>query len=591
MVPKLIVLTLTCLLCLSFSWNDATHHVVRSQMLAVTSEGDLLLVINPDSNSVSVMDLPAFDNIEEISVGKTPQSIALDASNRFAYVTLLEEDRLLVLNIDGRRVSRYLPVADEPMGVIVDTNGRVFVASAGANLIQVFDASTWEPISEIQTESAPTGLALSESGKYLYTTHFFSGLLSVIDLNRFEIEAVIPTSPDSNLSHSLFITPNRGYLPQTRSNATNRALLFDTTVFPVVSVVDLENRINLRQKRISLDVADRVVGIPIDAVVVNRTNELYVLNAGSNDVSVIDLTTGMASAHLEVGANPRGLALTPDERTLYVNNTLDGTVSVINTITRRVIGTHSVTDIPLTNDVLNGKRLFNSSVSIELSKDRWISCATCHFNGEHDGRTWFFQDGPRNTPSLLGVADTGPFHWSGDLDELHDVESTIRNIQAGTGLIDGPANCTPACDQGSPNAGRSEALDHLVAYLETLTLSPNPNLIGEGELPEIARRGKDIFFSAQTGCASCHLPPLYTDRMRHDVGTGTSSLENKGHRFDTPSLRGIYKTAPYLHDGSAATLMDVLINNANDEHGTTSHLFAEDLEALVEFLKALPYEQ
>ncbi len=119
----------------------------------------------------------------------------------------------------------------------------------------------------------------------------------------------------------------------------------------------------------------------------------------------------------------------------------------------KVVAEWQTTQIPLAPDVLNGKILFNSSARGDLARDAWVSCATCHFDAEMDGRTWLFRDGPRNTPSLLGVGETLPIHWSGDLDELADVESTIRIMQAGTGLAPGPSNCDPACDQAPPTRG------------------------------------------------------------------------------------------------------------------------------------------
>ena len=243
-----------------------------------------------------------------------------------------------------------------------------------------------------------------------------------------------------------------------------------------------------------------------------------------------------------------------------------------------------VTKIPLPADVLNGKKLFNTSVPSALSRDRWISCATCHPDGGTDGRTWFFPDGPRNTPSLLGVAETLPMHWSGDLDELEDVEHTIRAIQAGSGLVDGDSNCDPACDQGAPNRGRSRSLDELAAFMRTLRFA-EPN----ATLDTAARRGAAIFFSPVTRCGNRHPAPLFTDRKKHDVGTGRPPLDKKGTVFDTPSLRGLPLTAPYLHDGSAATLLDVLTTaNASGLHGTTAHLSGMELTDLMAFLERIP---
>ena len=64
-----------------------------------------------------------------------------------------------------------------------------------------------------------------------------------------------------------------------------------------------------------------------------------------------------------------------------------------------------------------------------------------------------------------------------------------------------------------------------------------------------------------------------------------------GSKYDTPTLLGIYRTAPYLHHGKAKTLHDVLtVCNKEDKHGKTSHLSKNQIDDLVEFLRSLPYE-
>lgn len=576
-------------LALASSAEQTTVHSIRSSSLTLTPDGRHLLVVNPDSDSVTLVDLASRQANVEIDVGDDPQSVAVDPSGPFAYVANRNDDTVSVIDLETRTRTDTLAVGDEPTGVLVDRHGRLYVANSGSGSLSIIRLGDRSTLATLPTEPHPRGLALSPDGTTLYVTHFLSGRLSVVETESRTVTAVISTGPDSNLSNGIFIDSEtqRAYLPQTRSNTTNRALLFDTTVFPVVTVVDLTANEHLRRERIALDVADRPVGIPFDAAVVSAQREIYVVHAASNDLSIISLDSGRATAHLALGDHPRGIALSADERFAYVNNTLSGTVSVVDTAAHRVVDTIDVTDIPLPASILNGKRLFNSSARVDLARDRWISCATCHFDGGMDGRTWFFRDGPRNTPSLLGARETPPFHWSGDLDELHDVEGTIRTIQAGTGLAPGPDNCDPTCDQGPPNAGRSDDLDDLVAYLRSLTLPPNPNRDPDGALSDRAERGQAIFLSRETGCASCHTPPLYTDRKRHDVGTGGSPLETKGTAFDTPSLRGIYATAPYLHDGRAVTLMDVLTDNGDDRHGVTSHLTNEQLADLVAFLRSI----
>ena len=98
-----------------------------------------------------------------------------------------------------------------------------------------------------------------------------------------------------------------------------------------------------------------------------------------------------------------------------------------------------------------------------------MSCESCHADGEQDGRTWLFPDGPRNTTNLRGLAHTHPLHWSADRDEVQDFEFTIRELQAGTGLLDDPHP-----ELGSPNTGRSADLDALAVFVESLQPKPSP---------------------------------------------------------------------------------------------------------------------
>jgi hypothetical protein len=189
------------------------------------------------------------------------------------------------------------------------------------------------------------------------------------------------------------------------------------------------------------------------------------------------------------------------------------------------------------------------------------------------------------------LAWTHPIHWSADRDEVQDFEHTIRGpLMQGRGLLEGKVQA----ELGPPNRGLSKDLDALAIYVlsHPFTLSPH----AKNGLNESARRGKELFLSVETKCASCHAGPLFTDSnlvkpQKHDVGTGTDPAEELGPTFDTPTLLGVYRTAPYLHTGQAKTLLDVLTNaNAGDRHGKTSHLSASQLEDLVQFLKALPYE-
>jgi mono/diheme cytochrome c family protein len=322
-------------------------------------------------------------------------------------------------------------------------------------------------------------------------------------------------------------------------------------------------------------------------VVFSGTNDLYACDVIDDDYREIRWR-----ATVPLGNNPRAVRVSPDGRAFYVYNALDFNVVAYDAETRRKLATIDVTENPLGEEVLRGKKLFYSALQPMVGR-RWISCSSCHVDGESDGRTWQNPEGLRDTPALAGMAWTHPLHWSADRDEVQDFEHTIRGqLMQGRGLVGGKVHP----ELGPPNKGLSADLDALAAYsnVHKVPLSPH----ARGGLSDRASRGKEVFFSSGTNCASCHAGPYFTDStpgdkvVRHDVGTGADDPSEKmGPDYDTPTLLGVYKTAPYLHHGKAATLRDVLrTSNPHDRHGRTSHLTPRELDDLVEFLKALPYQ-
>ena len=182
----------------------------------------------------------------------------------------------------------------------------------------------------------------------LFITHFFNGQVTVVDLKTLSVRAEVSTGVGTNLTQFIVVEPDgaKAYLPQTRANATNTAMTFDTTVFPVVNVLDLGDFSLLTRDRITIDTADQPASIPFAAALAPEENRLFVVHAGSDDVSVIDLVDNQGLANIDVGANPRGIAITPDGSTLFVNNTMDGTMSVIDARTFKVTNTIVLTTIP-----------------------------------------------------------------------------------------------------------------------------------------------------------------------------------------------------------------------------------------------------
>ena len=575
---------------------------LESRAMALTPDGRTLLVVNPDSNSVSLVDLETHAVRAEVPVDIDPRCVAIDPEGALAYVSNRGSNSVSIVDLDAGINTGSIDVGVRPYGILVSPDGaRLYIAEQGSDALRILDLATRRTVARVPTDDRPSGLALSPTGHLLYVTHLLSPSVTVFEGVDGPVEDLLTRHislwPDSNLLQSLVLSPDGStmFVPHTRSNSGNTALTFDTTVFPLVSLIDRAEETHTVGSQFDLGTLDPPgVGLPFDAAVTRDGRELWVVNAASNDVSVLDLENRQLAAHIEVGDNPRAIVLSPDGALAYVNNTLAGTVSVIDTGSYEVVDAIDVTDIPLPPVLLTGKRLFHSSDDPRLGKAQWISCNTCHFEGEHDGVTWTFGfAGPRNTTSLLGMIETYPLRWSGEWDESADSEFAVRRENFGAGLIEGDMNCLlfpPDCVDQAPNQGRSYDLDALAAFIDSLRVPLSPDHVLGQPLTDAEWRGQEIFHRGDVGCAVCHPAPLYTDLKMHDVGTATPN-ERIGPAFDTPSLRGLYDSAPYFHDGSAATLRDtVTFASPNSEHDVRGILTDEEIDDLIAFLLALPFE-
>jgi YVTN family beta-propeller protein len=538
-----------------------------------------------------------------------------------AYVANFGSDTLSVLDLDSLSVIQTLSTGDRPAGVLASPDGRfVAVSEMGEDRVRFLDAASLDTLTSHAVADRPYGLAFTPDSQRLLVSHLLSGSVTVLNVQPYvayfpQIVLGSPASPETrsrsfsqpaqaqistwpNVAPAPAVLVNaagsRAYLPQTMANGLGLNTQFDTSVFPKVSVINLQTDTHQTSEHISLPETDRPVGLPWDAVLAKGDDELWVVNAASNDISVIDIRNPSfpkRRANILVGDNPRGIVISSNGETAYVNNTLAGTISVIDTNTYTVTHVITATTLPLPPALLNGKRLYFSSARSDLAQARWISCNTCHIEGEQDGRTWKLQylgevppgEQPvitRNTTSLLGMIETYPLRWSAEWDESADSEFSVRFEQFGLGLINGDMHPT----LGAPNQGRSYDLDCLAQYIDSLATPAHSQ-----SLNDAAQRGKAIFESEQTQCSDCHPAPLYTDLQVHDVGTAAGPGEWFGPLIDTPTLRFLYDSAPYLHNGSATTLYElVTAANPQDKHGKTSHLTKEELWDLVSYLLALP---
>jgi uncharacterized protein (TIGR02597 family) len=196
-----------------------------------------------------------------------------------------------------------------------------------------------------------------------------------------------------------------------------------------------------------------------------------------------------------------------------------------------------------------------------------------------------FGEGLRNSITLRGHGGMaqGPLHWSGNFDEVQDFDNQLRGLAGGTGLIE---NGNPHPSIGTANAGLSADLDALAAYVASLTKAgDSPHRASSAPTSE-TEAGRVIF--ERENCASCHSGPGFTNSALNvfaDVGTlKPSSGQRLGTALtglDVPTLRGLFNTAPYLHDGSASTIeAAVLAHRGVSLNGT-------DLAHLAEYLRNL----
>jgi YVTN family beta-propeller protein len=567
-----------------YALPDANRNFAySSNTLTLAEDARTLVAANMLNNTITILIPSRSEVIAEIPVGRDPRSVALTPDGEHILTANHGDNTLTIVSFDDQVVTATIPLGGiAPYGVVANTNDIAYVSLQHSNSIAIVDLVNETVIDYLPVNPRPTGLAIW--GDFLYVTHFWSGEVSLIYLPQRQVVRVIKTGLDTNLSQAIEIDVSRGvaYLPQSRSNSQNRALTFDTTIFPVVNVLDLRTLTVDPRNRITLDTADRPVNMPFAVAADRFSSRIYVANAGTNDVSVVDVNDGRARAHIEVGANPRGILLNFDGTLLFAHNVLDGTISIIDAVDLEIIDELPISDLQISNDLFIGAQLFHSADDPRISNSGWISCANCHFDGQSDGRVWMgFDGGPRNTPALYGLAETAPYTWTGGWDELADVELKIRSLQAGSGLIDGSVNDVLG---DPPHTGLDSDLDTLVTYLLSFEAPPNPTR--STVEPAAVERGAEIF--EQQNCGECHVGQVGTNLQAFEVGTGETISERDGNAFDTPSLRWLWLSAPYFHDGSAQTLEDVFTNPG--AHRLVLDVPPEDIDALVAYLLNPPVE-
>lgn len=593
--------------------------------------------VNQDNDSISSIDPLALSKVGELAVYGNPEALAL-APNGKLWVLHKDDYAIAIVDPDKLQIERgfRLPYASQPVGLAMSPTGdAAYVTLMAVGKLLKLDPVTGEVRATLDVGPTPRGVSVTADGQSVLVTRFVSpltgGEVVQVDAASMTVKSRYVLLPDSttedtdqkgrglpNLLFSAAINPDgrTAWVPGDKSNIFRgfalemKNLSQDNTVRPLVSILDLAQTTEDPTLRIDLDDRD----LPSSVEFSPLGDMAFITVTGSNMIEVRDAYTRLNKTTLsQAGLTPRATVLGPMGR-LFVQGSLSRSVSVFDLSTVldwSDIHSVKVTDIPvvaqekLPPDVLLGKQVFNNSSDGRMTKQGYLACITCHFDAGEDGRVYDFtseNEGFRNTISLKGHRGSGQGNllWSGAFDEVQDFEQEIRHLFLGSGFIDDAelAQGTRAQALGDPKLGLSKELDALAAYLATLDrVDPSPFRNPDGSMTADAVAGQAIF--GKLGCDFCHAGKDFTDSARgllHDVGTIKPTSGTRGGMpllgLDTPTLLGVWQTAPYLHDGSAATLRDVLTSqNTNDQHGFVSSLSAAELDQLVAYLQQIDGDQ
>jgi hypothetical protein len=341
----------------------------------------------------------------------------------------------------------------------------------------------------------------------------------------------------------------------------------------------------------------------------------YMLLMSSNWVGIYDAYTTLQIGGIkDIGNAPDGLVFDPVGK-LFVNAFLSREViaydmnaslaSLDQSAPLPLARIGTIAKEPLADDVLLGKKIFFNAADSRMSRVGYMACVTCHFGGMSDGRVWDFTtrgEGLRNTKSLLGTRGTGEgrVHWSANFDEIQDFERDIRESFEGFGFMpeaefEARKGPNGAYDPfGKPAAGVCKELDGLAAFFRSMDKAPrSPFRNVDGSFTKDALEGRKIFERAD--CGSCHSGKDFTDSATgvvHDIKTilptSGSRLGGKLEGIDTPTLKGVWQSAPYLHDGRAATLTEIFTKFLTDNQmGMTKGLTSTELSQLERYMLEL----
>jgi len=554
--------------------------------------------------------------VAEIEVGHHPTDVTFSPDGARAYVSNRLDDTVTIIDVPSRKVFTTINVGDEPHGVLTDASGKhLYVLNTSSDSISVIDTTTLKEIKRISASRSPWSLSLSPDKSLIYVTNNLSRFVEFRTPSMSEVTAIDTARaivrdrfvvPAANLLQGVDWHPSGKFalitLNRTKNLVPMTRLLQGWTITNGLGIIWKDGRVN----QVLLDEPGMCFPDPADVAITPDGKLALVTSSGSDCIAVIDIQkllsmlqaasdherehvfpnhlgkpTEFIISHIPTKHSPRGIIITPDGKTAFAANALDDSLTVIDLDRLEAVARIDLGGPEVITKVRFGERLFHSA---DITFRRQFSCHSCHPDGHIDGLTYDIEpDGIGSSPvdnrTLRGILDTAPFKWEGTNPSLQR--------QCGPRLAVFFTRIQPFTP---------EELSALDNYICTIPRPPNRYRPLGAELTDAQRRGKKMFERMMTNdgriipkdnrCATCHFPPLFTDRQQHNIGTKLW-LDHESE-FDTPHLNNIYDSAPYLHNGIAETLEEIWTRyNPDDLHGVTNDMTKDQLNDLIEYIKTL----
>ncbi len=577
------------------------------KLLVLCEKRDSLLRIDPETGTVEGRG----------ATGVSPFAMCPHPDGTRLFVTCRRGQEVLELDASSLETLRRFPLRGDPTGIAVSADGeRLYVGVHSLDQVAVLDVATGRVTKRLAAGNGPEMIRLAPRIGRVLVTNLLSNPFKPHEPPWNEV-TIIDDATARVVKRVMLENANVGRWVAFNANASLAivAISRPKNLVPMVQVARgwvVTNGLAILSLlddappvQLLVDLPNRGFSDPFGVVISPDGRKLYLTCAGVDRVLTIDLSrlrdvAGEASAgriprfaddlglsrryvtsRIEVGANPEALVLSSDGHRLYVANRLDDSISVIDTASDRVVQTLVIGEPPPPDRRFQGERFFHSAAR---TFQQQFGCVSCHPDRGFDGLQYDLEpdglgDNILDNRNLRGVGGTEPFKWTGKNPDI-------------------TTQCGARTAKWIVRTGWLSAIEvvELASYIRSIEPVVNPYRAPDGTLTAAQKRGKALFERTTTHddqplperdrCSYCHTGPKFTDGHRADVGTkGPNDTESI---FDTAHLTNVFESAPYLHDGSAATLEEIWTKrNPEGKHGVSSDWNKQQLNDLIEYLKCL----